>query len=99
MRMEPATVPQLPHTRSFTQTESQYHDTAAQQGFVETLMRSFMMAFMQVLLYALGVVFLLVKLFFFSIFDNKPESALLLTFCDPFSLTNFDHLCLILHDL
>ena len=46
--------------------------------------------------YALVVDFLIVEFSFF-IFNNKPETALLLTSCDPFSQPGFDHLCSFLH--
>ena len=50
--------------------------------------------FMQVIKYALGVNFLLLKLFF-SILDNEPKSA---DFCDPVTLPNSDQLCSFLHN-
>ncbi len=50
--------------------------------------------FMQVLKYALGIDFLLLKLMF-SIFDDAPELA---DFCDPVTLPNSDQLCSFLHD-
>ena len=49
---------------------------------------------MEVLKFALGVDFFLLKSFFF-IFDDEPESA---DFCDPVSLANFDQLRLFLHN-
>ena len=52
---------------------------------------------MQVLWYALGVEFWFLK-FIFLVFDEEPEFVLSLTFCDPFSLANFDKLYSFLHN-
>ena len=53
------------------------------------------LTFMQEFQYTLEVYFSFRK-YFFSIFDNEPESA---DFCNPVSQSNSDPLCLSLHNL